>query len=495
MSEEENIIDIEENYDWQATKAIFIDDVVREEGGKVTLNIRINLQQIIAFRILEPEVVAVAGQKEGESFTWINPRFQYLILSKIDDAPEIELTFFYMDNDPECYPTSCEIMITKFPKLWPFLEKERWSKWLKEKVDGILVEELFSFNVCDFVAHQAMSYFETIDSNSKHGYSAILLKEESFGYYDTPWKEDDDMIKLINDIRISKEIPHSVGISNIYARHAMLKTWKKYTSFTCPICLCEEICDKAAELPCNHFYCQDCIEMYISSTLEGIRSCRRNPFVCPVPECKTDMNILGVSSKETKSCSHLLQEDQRNRILLWKKDLEFPPTYVLSLCPRNSCRAEGMRKINNDPTNTIVKCEKCEACFCELCLDRIYKKDLGYDHQLKCNEAGALNLVKRYLRAKEEVKAKCDERWHWLKSYAENRETDMSLSIWVKQNANICPNCKNAIERSEGCFHMNCTECGTHFCYECGEEIFYPYYGTHHCWERPLEEMQFALFG
>ena len=71
----------------------------------------------------------------------------------------------------------------------------------------------------------------------------------------------------------------------------------------------------------------------------------------------------------------------------------------------------------------------------------------------------------------------------------------MSLSLWVQENANVCPNCRNAIERSEGCFHMNCTLCGTHFCYECGEEIFYPYYGTHHCWEETNDDFEFNVFG
>ena len=82
----------------------------------------------------------------------------------------------------------------------------------------------------------------------------------------------------------------------------------------------------------------------------------------------------------------------------------------------------------------------------------------------------------------------------WIKEYASSREMDASASLWVKEFASICPNCKNAIERSDGCFHMHCV-CGTHYCYECGEEIFYPFYGTHHCWEREIDEMQFDLFG
>jgi hypothetical protein len=35
---------------------------------------------------------------------------------------------------------------------------------------------------------------------------------------------------------------------------------------------------------------------------------------------------------------------------------------------------------------------------------------------------------------------------------------------------------------------MKCFNCATHFCYECGTELFPPFYGTHHCWEEREEE-------
>ena len=59
---------------------------------------------------------------------------------------------------------------------------------------------------------------------------------------------------------------------------------------------------------------------------------------------------------------------------------------------------------------------------------------------------------------------------------------------YILENGQRCPNCTQAVERIEGCFHMKCPTCATHFCYECGTEIFPPYYGTHHCWEE--EEVQ-----
>lgn len=175
--------------------------------------------------------------------------------------------------------------------------------------------------------------------------------------------------------------------------------------------------------------------------------------------------------------------------------IEHPPCHVLTICPLSSCGAsKGMRMFNNHKTNTFVKCEECNAVFCELCLKRIYKNKLGFDHREECDETKAIKLVRRYQRASPEIQAKCRDKLKWIKEYASSREMDASASLWVKEFASICPNCKNAIERSDGCFHMHCV-CGTHYCYECGEEIFYPFYGTHHCWEREIDEMQFDLFG
>eukprot|EP00978_Attheya_sp_CCMP212_P024178 scaffold75561_cov55-Attheya_sp.AAC.11 len=175
------------------------------------------------------------------------------------------------------------------------------------------------------------------------------------------------------------------------------------------------------------------------------------------------MNVLGSPFKSIRSCE-ILSQDQMKLIHLWKKDVEYPPCHVLMTCPLSSCGAKaGMRMLNNHKTNTL---------FCQLCLERIsYKNKFGFGHGEECDETKVLKLVRRYQRALPEIQAKCHERLKWIQEYASSREMDASASLWVKEFARLCPTCKNAIERSDGCFHMHCITCGTHFCYECGEEI------------------------
>lgn len=147
---ERNEIHLDENYDWQATRAIFCNDVVSEKkNGEAILQISLNCQQLLAFRILEPERGTTSESKnmglnedqdedEAADEYWINPRFQYLVLSEIDDPPRIQLTFQYSSSDCEAYPDSIQIEIIQYPKLWPLAEKELWTDWMTDRANPIL---------------------------------------------------------------------------------------------------------------------------------------------------------------------------------------------------------------------------------------------------------------------------------------------------------------------------------------------------------------------
>ena len=41
----------------------------------------------------------------------------------------------------------------------------------------------------------------------------------------------------------------------------------------------------------------------------------------------------------------------------------------------------------------------------------------------------------------------------------------------IKQDSQCCPKCRVRIMRSQGCNHMKCTNCNTHFCYRCGTTL------------------------
>ncbi|CDQ57464.1 unnamed protein product [Oncorhynchus mykiss] len=81
---------------------------------------------------------------------------------------------------------------------------------------------------------------------------------------------------------------------------------------------------------------------------------------------------------------------------------------------------------------------------------------------------------------------KCQAPWHDGLKCRDYRKGDKLLRHWAsviehgQRNAQKCPRCKIHIQRTEGCDHMNCTQCSTNFCYRCGEKYRHlRFFGDH----------------
>ena len=391
---------------------------------------------------------------------------------------------------------------------------ELWLGWLQSSANEILNETKLSFSVCNFIELQALSFFHILDNNDGMGYSAIIFNdkigfEKKKNHYDnnkngtcsvhphlrrqnrpayvSPAESfwlNAELYKTTFNTR--KGVQNKIDQTTIesYAKFTIQKYWKEWIDFECPICFDVVTCSKGVELPCRHFLCTNCANMYIQTKLTELHMYRHSPFICPVVSCKLGMKI--------KSGVYPMNDGDRKRIDDWKFNLSHPKTQMLIQCPRKCCRSTDMRRVTTEFTDTMVFCNSCEKAYCELCIKKYKDRELRRDHELHvCDESIVLKLCRRYKAAKDEIKLKAEAKWAWLKDYAEAREEDISAKLWVSEHASRCPNCRTAIERIEGCFHIHCTFCGTHFCYECGDELHYPYYGTHHCWEenRPFDEL------
>jgi hypothetical protein len=54
--------------------------------------------------------------------------------------------------------------------------------------------------------------------------------------------------------------------------------------------------------------------------------------------------------------------------------------------------------------------------------------------------------------------------------FAISKVSDPSEKL-ILQSTMKCPQCMTPIHKHDGCQHMQCTQCQTHFCYTCGDEI------------------------
>ena len=73
----------------------------------------------------------------------------------------------------------------------------------------------------------------------------------------------------------------------------------------------------------------------------------------------------------------------------------------------------------------------------------------------------------------------CHAPWHTGMLCKEHRNGNKTFHKWIKTrsgpkgqktaNGQYCPGCRIPIQRTVGCNNMQCTRCGTNFCYQCGE--------------------------
>jgi hypothetical protein len=169
---------------------------------------------------------------------------------------------------------------------------------------------------------------------------------------------------------------------------------------------------------CGHIYCKDCFSNQASSADE-----RDIPLHCFGSEGKCE-NIFSTDElKEMLSFTdfeNLLQHSFNMHIRTRPKDFQY--------CPTPDC-PQVYR-----PTNAG------ETFFCSSCLTPICTK---------CNVISHDGMT-------------CEE-------YKDMDSEGNKLFQKYKKEHDVrdCPNCKMGIEKSEGCNHMECKNCGTHICWFC----------------------------
>jgi hypothetical protein len=476
-------------------------------------------------------------------------------------------------------PSHLRLTWDYYPSEWPTRDKEKYRSSLAKKCHSILQEE-GSFSVCQFLEHDAISFYyedctadttaadiadehecepTTNASNSWKTYAdthhpdyllVILppkmdqLYHPSTGTLLHPREEAAALQKIAAEKKAqlkassksagkkkqktaSKTPIPRIATTLDFGRYALLQNWKDLYRTRCPICLEESMLySNGVVLPyCQHYCCRDCFKMYLRFKVQDIKQHRTNPFLCPVESCKLELPM--------GYCKQFLSDEDIEAAKAWYKDLKNPPCWSLDRCLRTkTCGAVGsMRRrkgvVSIDGTTKTTKgstknmsssslsldhlvyCESCETTWCELCLVRVYddfeykpvrtnKKQLSQkdkaqedhtisNHKYNCQPQSILRFCRRYMAATNDIKEVCEAKYPWIASYSQFCQHDGAALLYILENGQRCPNCSNGVERIEGCFHMKCPTCATHFCYECGTELFAPFYGTHHCWEETLD--------
>jgi hypothetical protein len=368
-------------------------------------------------------------------------------------------------------------IVSTYPHSFP--PQETWLTWVNEQAQTLFKEERLSYSVCDFVEHRALEYFEMLYDTEDH--TLMLCQDAGPTFYDTPtilvdprrhaWQSLMQRQHTNNTKQHIPDVYHLTPNEYKYILPILLHS-DDWLVVTCPICF-DTVAPKEAKkiTPCGHSFCEECISFYLQMKAEEIVEQRFNPFTCPVPECRRGILIIGCVKT-------FLPPKTMDKVRLWIKNVKNPPCYALPTCPKQSCDGV-MRKDQVD--SHFIFCDECQGRWCELCLKRL--KVEHNEEECHRNTALCVHFCERYTAASDQAKARCEAKWPWIKVYAKSINHDYSTRKWIESNGQVCPGCKMGVERTEGCFHMQCQNCQTHFCYECGTQLYAPFYGTHHCWE------------
>lgn len=417
-----------------------------------------------------------------------------------------------------------------YPVEWPKVDEEPYRKSLAKKCHSILQDERMSFAVCEFLEHHALSHYRRscssdfddgwksyVDDDNHPDFQLIILPPEMDRMYQPtigtlihPQQEAlkkerrDRKQNAVNKKETSaKDVTKDDMDAVDFGSILLIRFWKELYTTTCPICLDDSVLfSEGVVLPyCQHYSCRDCFQMYLKHKVQDLKDYRTNPFVCPVVSCRRELPIIGY-------CKQHLSDEDMEAVRRWYRDLKNPPCWSLDRCLYSkTCGAIGSIRRRESSITTkerkssyesyLVYCEECNSSWCELCLKRVYDNNDGkarndvqtpFNHH--CQPEAVLKLCRRYTAASKESQAKCEERYPWIQSYSQFCQHDGEAQAlqYVIDNAARCPCCGMGIQRVEGCFHMKCSVCATHFCYECSTELFPPFYGTHHCWEEGLND-------
>jgi len=489
---------IEENDDWLATCAIYGEESTSVEplpqGFYGCLCITMSTEYTAFFR-------SIHG-KEG--------KFRFFSLAQ---QPKLSLKFKYHLTDDQTdfedlrstRPSSVTIQWSLYPEEWPDDFKRPFLAQIWEESNRILQEQELSYDVCEYCEHNALLDYSPWPSfHQEDPFRMLRLPPVIDSLYHTNYgtlidvRMEARMVpssstggstaitiptkNLSTDIHNAKRLVNRKRPPTVeaYARQALIDEWKQLYTTECPVCFDTMTYAEGVILPCHHFVCRDCLSNLLHFKVKELSMYRTNPFACPELDCRHSLPIIGFVKK-------FIPTNEMDLIRKWIKDMKYPPCFSLDRCLHTkTCGAfESMRRVSKDSTH--IFCDQCNKHWCELCLKRLDEDgadNKGDNHKDRCQDTIAWTFCKRYLAASDNQKQACEAKYPWIVSYAHAREHDGDAMKWILQNGQVCPNCSTGVERIEGCFHMQCPTCSTHFCYECGDELFPPYYGTHHCWER-----------
>ncbi|KAL4486752.1 hypothetical protein ABPG72_006584 [Tetrahymena utriculariae] len=226
------------------------------------------------------------------------------------------------------------------------------------------------------------------------------------------------------------------------------KQFRKTTKddISCQICFESQNLERLDQ--CGCLFCKDCIGEYIITSSHFDVLCCPNHDKNPIT-LEDSYDIINSIEEDT-----LIEKKVNDRINGWK-NLQNLLKFIR--CPTPNCDSffgRVYKSSNGDyldlsiPLN--IRCSECYQQFCLLQTDPKIKNSKVHEyHQGKCENYKDKQFIEQML---------------------------------LEEGGKYCPNCNIPIIKNEGCNHMTCKACSTHFCWICDKvfdpEIIYQHMNT-----------------
>lgn len=239
---------------------------------------------------------------------------------------------------------------------------------------------------------------------------------------------------------------------------------------TCNVCLEQD--DKSKCPKCQIGMCHDCQLSYFESCLQ-----EENIPVCINPECDFQFTtslfkerhikhlvpkLLIATKKSIQIGDNVLTYVEIERKLQKiRQDIDERNRKLLSILPIN------LQKI------TSIISKSSNQSFMKRARSKLVKDSKVGEFRecpkMSCN--GFINLITRKCSVCEQsICEKCQE---IKEDEHQCKKEDLESVHFIKYDTQLCPTCRISIYRSEGCDHMYCVNCKTHFSYSTGERHGY----------------------
>ncbi|KAI9597905.1 hypothetical protein BDF19DRAFT_433006 [Syncephalis fuscata] len=225
------------------------------------------------------------------------------------------------------------------------------------------------------------------------------------------------------------------------------------TRHYCSICLEGKLGQACHSLPCGHVFCRACLVDFFTLL---IKEGNVMAVQCPDTACIKSRSKLSPSDIETLVGPVLYQ---RYQDLIEKNALETDSS--ITWCPRRTCQGPARKDTDYEK---LAICRKCQFAFCFYC------RHSWHGVGQFCAIDNQQRIVEEYEQANVETKRRMELQYgtSTLQRIISDVERQRETKQWIENNTTVCPTCLLNIEKAFGCNHMQCSMCGTHFCYLCG---------------------------